>query len=241
MKVKSLSGTSSRCTDSSTPIRALLEPDDSPVLPQQQTQTTKAKMDFTDGWAQKDLTNNLKTGGTLLLVRNETLATTLSIFTTKRSAITNTVTYVKTRLNSQMSNLTDATQTEITEMVINGAKVWQAEVTGNLKSGPKSQFTFMLTFFEGSDEIVLVSAYSPSAAFPNAKSDVQRVLDTLTGIVPTPELVKYRSAPLLTDQAPLLSTSEGSQKLTNLKSMLDKGLITQQDYDTKKAEILKAM
>jgi hypothetical protein len=123
MKVKSLAGASSRCTDSSKPIRALLEPDDSPAPPQQ---TTEAKMDFSDGWVQKDVPSNLKALGTLLMARNETIATTLSIFTTKRSAITDTAKFIKTRLNSQMSNLSDATQTETTEMVINGARVWQA-------------------------------------------------------------------------------------------------------------------
>ena len=245
MKVKSLSGTSSRCSDSSKPIRALLEPDDSPAPPQQ---TTEAKMDFTDGWVQKEVPNALKAGGTLLLVKNETLGTTLSIFTTKRSAITDTATFVKTRMNVQMSNLADATQTEITESVINGARVWQGEVTGNLKTGPKTQYTYMLTFFEGSDEIVLVNAYAPSPVFATAKPEVQKVLSTLTGITPTPKVIKYTTTPSSIaktvsgsgTQAPL-STSEGSKKLSNLKSMLDKGLITQQDYDTKKSEILKAM
>jgi len=213
MKVKSLSGTSSRCTDSSKPIRALLEPDDSPTPPQQ---TTEAKIDFSDGWVQKDVPSNLKALGTLLMARNETFATTLSIFTTKRSAITDTAKFVKTRLNIQMSNLTDATQTETTEMVINGARVWQAEVTGNLKSSPKSQYTYMLTFFEGADEIVLVNAYALSTVFPNGKPDVQRVLGTLTGLTPMSQAVKHISTPAVKEassppsQAPLLK-SEGSK------------------------------
>jgi hypothetical protein len=212
MKVKSLSGTSSRCTDSSKPIRALLEPDDSPASPQQ---TTEAKMDFSDGWVQKEVPSNLRALGTLLMASNETFATTLSIFATKRSAITDTASFVKTRLNIQMSNLTEATQTETTEMVINGARVWQAEVTGTLKSGPKLQYTFMLTFFEGAAEIVLVNAYAPSTVFPNGKANVQRVLGTLTGLMPMSQAVSYTSTSAVKgalsppSQAPLL-TSEGS-------------------------------
>ena len=215
MKVKSLSGTSSRCTDSSKPIRALLEPDDSPIPPQQ---TTEAKMDFSDGWVQKDVPSNLKALGTLLMARNETLATTLSIFTTKRAAISDTATFIKTRLNIQMHNLTDATQTEITEMVINGARVWQAKVTGNLKVVPKSEYTFMLTFFEGAAEIVLVNAYAPSTVFPNSEANVQRVLGTLTGIIPISQAVNYTSTSAVKEvssspsQVPLVK-SEGSMLL----------------------------
>ena len=43
--------------------------------------------------------------------------------------------------------------------------------------------------------------------------------------------------------SPALSSSSGSptDKLEALNSMLKKGLITQKDYDLKKAEILKSM
>jgi len=38
-----------------------------------------------------------------------------------------------------------------------------------------------------------------------------------------------------------LNSSEGAKKLLELKSLLDQGVITQQDYDIKKAQILKSM
>ena len=38
-----------------------------------------------------------------------------------------------------------------------------------------------------------------------------------------------------------LHVSDGAKKLIELKSLLDKGLITQKDYDNKKTEILKSM
>ena len=38
-----------------------------------------------------------------------------------------------------------------------------------------------------------------------------------------------------------LSASEGAKRLVELKSLLDQGVITQQDYDAKKAQILKSM
>jgi len=38
-----------------------------------------------------------------------------------------------------------------------------------------------------------------------------------------------------------LTASEGAKRLVELKSLLDQGVITQQDYDAKKAQILKSM
>ena len=43
-------------------------------------------------------------------------------------------------------------------------------------------------------------------------------------------------------QAPLpANSSDGAKRLIELKSLLDKGLVTQKDYDLKKQEILKSM
>ena len=43
-------------------------------------------------------------------------------------------------------------------------------------------------------------------------------------------------------QVPLpANSSDGAKRLIELKSLLDKGLVTQKDYDLKKQEILKSM
>lgn len=57
-------------------------------------------------------------------------------------------------------------------------------------------------------------------------------------VVTKPTEVK---SPASTTLVQPLSASEGAKKLLELKSLLDQGVITQQDYDLKKAQILKSM
>jgi len=46
------------------------------------------------------------------------------------------------------------------------------------------------------------------------------------------------SAPLDQTEIPTPSSEDSKQKLTHLKEMLDEGLITEAEYESKKAEIL---
>jgi hypothetical protein len=59
----------------------------------------------------------------------------------------------------------------------------------------------------------------------------------------TPTAVKLLESKPLVAPAPVvpISSSEGGKRLLELKSLLDQGVITQQDYDTKKSQILKSM
>ena len=84
MTIKSLSGTSSRCTSDVFPIRAMLEPS-SAVLTQN---TSNARIDLPDGWESKPPTDVMKAGGTVLYALNRTIDSGLLLSTAKRSGIT---------------------------------------------------------------------------------------------------------------------------------------------------------
>lgn len=100
-------------------------------------------------------------------------------------------------------------------------------------------------------------------SFPNVPesgvmpSDVQAEIPTIiretNSSIVTPAVTQSQTAPSAiapkqqelkqgsTSVNPQLPTSEGAKRLLELKSLLDQGVITQQDYDTKKAQILKSM
>ncbi|MEI7430577.1 MAG: hypothetical protein WCL27_08980 [Betaproteobacteria bacterium] len=90
MVVKSLSGTSSRCTNVDYPIRALLEPSSDPV-PQSNTQ---AKIDLPDGWESRPPSDVAKNNGTIMRAYNRTIDSWLQISVVKRSAVTDIEKYV---------------------------------------------------------------------------------------------------------------------------------------------------
>ena len=65
------------------------------------------------------------------------------------------------------------------------------------------------------------------------KSDTSPVLPKVSKPV--------ESKPQVTPLVQPLNATEGGKRLLELKSLLDQGVITQQDYDAKKAQILKSM
>jgi hypothetical protein len=73
-----------------------------------------------------------------------------------------------------------------------------------------------------------------SDSFPTRLSPVT---SQVAPIVTPPVESKPQVVPLVQP----LSATEGGKRLIELKSLLDQGVITQQDYDTKKAQILKSM
>lgn len=241
MVVKSLSGTSSRCTDSARPIRALLEPDTSPEKAQP-VLTTNAKIDFPDGWVQKDIAPALKSGGTVLIARNETLGASMMVLPVPRRTITDSATYVKTRVATQLGIMDNSSATETVQLEINGAKVWQTEVSGNLKTGTKPAYTYLMTFYDGPEELVLINSYALTTVYPIAKPEIQKVLATVTGVVATPLPTPRANVSKGSSSSASGTISKSpTEKLEALNDMLKKGLITQQDYNSKKVQILQGM
>jgi len=56
-----------------------------------------------------------------------------------------------------------------------------------------------------------------------------------------PKMVEIKQTDVIKQVALPANSSDGAKRLIELKSLLDKGLITQKDYDLKKQEILKSM
>jgi hypothetical protein len=84
--------------------------------------------------------------------------------------------------------------------------------------------------------------WSSATNFPNQKDEFQRILNTISGIslsvksMVTPSPIKIK-----VQDGNGGSSSNAVGRLNELNELLKKGLITQQDYNIKKTEILKSM
>lgn len=204
--------------------------------------STTAKIDVPAGWEKRDLSSSLKVMGGTLFMTNKTTDSGFVMFTTKPTVITDVGAYIKTRIATQMSNLDNSTAKDIIQTSISGLPVTQVEVTGNLKTGQKLLLTYLLTFYESSNEVILISMWASNANFPNQKAEFQRILNTISGISPSAKSIVTPSPIKITVQdSSGGSSSNAVQRLNELNELLKKGLITQQDYNSKKAEILKSM
>jgi len=110
---------------------------------------------------------------------------------------------------------------------------------------------YIVTILEGDNEILVINAYTPQSNYEKDKDELRKIAMDISGIAanPTTANVSIANPSQQVDEvqptirAPAVetttNTSETSNKLRELSKMLSEGLITQQDYEAKKADLLK--
>lgn len=191
--VKSLSGTSIRCTNPELPIRALLAYSDeasvapksgqvvaTPASPKPSPVVSKASFTFPDGWTNTPLTEQMIATGGVVYGINRTSDIGLLLSTTKRDGIGDLTEFAKARRAGQASRLTDAQQLPIKEVTVNGKRAVRFNVTGAGKSG--LNLTYVVTVIEGATEIVMLSAWTSTGNFENQNGAMTLLADRVSGI-----------------------------------------------------------
>ena len=206
------------------------------------TVTTKAKLDFPNGWEQRPLSDKLKAGGNVLYSESKARETGILLATVSRVGITDVATYAATRSAAVASALQDATRSPATTFMINGASAWQVEISGKttpripIIAAERSPVTILQTVYAGNDEIVVLNSWAAASNYLSQKVELKEIANSLRGIRPvimaTQNSTKSASG---SDQA------EAAKRLAALKSLVDKNLITKDDYETKKQSILNSM
>lgn len=202
--------------------------------------STSAKIDIPAGWEKRELTPALIAMGGTQFMTNRTTDSGFAMFTTKNESMTDANTFIKTRIATQLSNLENSSSKDVIQTSILGMPVTQVEITGNLREGQKLLLTYFLTFYVASDKVLLISFWTNAATFAQQKDRFQKILGTISGIsasnksIASPIKIKVQNSNEV-------KPSNSMERLNDLNELLKKGLITQQDYNSKKAEILKSM
>jgi hypothetical protein len=205
-RVKSLSGTSSRCPDSNMPIRAMLEPiplgekftppsgsSVAPIVSQEVNNrplTTEARLELSDDWVQKDIPEALQKRRMVLIAGNKKLGAILYLSTAPQSELLTGEKMAENLLKSQVSKIDNPTASEIAALKINGANAWQFHVSGNLKNASATAaagtaVTYTDTLYEGDKEIVVLNTVSTTENYERLRPDLFAIENSLTGIVKT--------------------------------------------------------
>jgi hypothetical protein len=239
--VKALSGTSSRCTNPEMPVLAEVE------SKSVDSNTTQARINIPDGWVQQPVSDALKAGGVVLSAWNQTLDAGLQLATFKRPAMTSADEFVASRKASQLTRLRESQGTPTTRLSIDGLPAWRYEVSGRVPDGKIATYT--ITIVEGAHELVSVMAWTTAVAFKEGRGQqLTAIADTLAGLpgsrsfaaANTPEPAPVSSVSQATaSPRPIAAGSESAQKLRELNGLFKEGLITQEEYEAKKVELLK--
>jgi len=252
MSVKSTSGTSPKCIGSDLPVGALLE------LSPSSSEFVKvlSSIDIPEGFKRNQLSPlNIK-DNVILSAINPQQDAGLNLFTINKSLVTVDASQYAYDSLKKLSNFLDSpTQTEVESRTINGTRVWRSLTTGIPKTGEyKKPITYLQVVYEGSLQFALLRQWTGEDNYSGSKRGFEATAESIQNLVggnagssrgsnksistltPTAnEIVK--NSPQPKNKA----STDITSKLENLKQLLDKGLITQKDYDSKKAEILKTL
>jgi len=179
--IKSLSGTSVRCTNPELPIRALLVfSDDKTTAPAPTQYPSKISLTLPVGWEQKPLTEQMVISGGVLYAINRTTDTGALLSASKREGITDVMAFAVSRRANQANKLTDPQQSQVSELEVNGKKALRFDVTGSLKNGLK--VTYMMTLIEGATEIAILNTWTAAANFEQQKEAMGLLAQNVTGL-----------------------------------------------------------
>jgi hypothetical protein len=117
--------------------------------------------------------------GVVFYAANRTLDIGLMIKAVRHGGITDLPTYALTMRASQPDRLTDATWSEVAHLEVGGRNAARYSVTGihnNIK------LTFVTTFIEGCDQIVIVDAWTGATNAPQQMTMLESLAATVSGI-----------------------------------------------------------
>lgn len=194
--VKSLSGESSRCsTNLNKPVRALLIPAEDLPLPAGKTieskdpgvkakATSSAQLELSDDWQQRPLVAGQDPKVIVLYVVNKTTNTALTLGSIQRSELGQISVFAQTRQATLAANLTDAKLSPVETLKVGQLPAWRYTVTGNSKRGKQTSWTYMVTIYEGRDEVIIVNSWANSLNFELQQAEMHKIEDGLSGVVP---------------------------------------------------------
>jgi hypothetical protein len=257
MIVKSVSGVSPKCAGSDLSVGALLE-----VSPSSsEFEKVLPSIDIPDGYKRNQISEQEKIKENLLLSTIDTVQDSgLNVFAINKSLVKiDSAQYASNALKVIEGVLEAPSATTIFSTAINGARVWQNQVSGVfIKGNYKLPISYLQTLYEGDSQFVLLRQWTGEKNFPALAMGYENTAKTLKNLVKEKSKSSKESVSTATRLSPTLtptaneilnnssqpknqSSVDTASKLETLKQLLDKGLITQKDYDLKKAQILKSM
>jgi hypothetical protein len=250
-KIISLSGTSSICQNPALPIRAEVE--------FTYNHSSKAGIEVPDDYDAQPIKDLERFNGRLLLAKSKSVSDkSIMISSMAKKPNLDMDTMANNFEKAQINLLKDGASKNSERLKINGLNALRFEVTGTTKGVFGKDMTYLITLIDAGNEVLYINEWCPSSMFTETKPEFVNIVSSVKGLegesisdgIKTtitkqniPAKADPKSATLAPAVSPVPFSSSGNptDKLEALNSMLKKGLITQKDYDFKKAEILKSM
>ena len=174
--IKSLSGTSSRCTDARYPIRAeiVFAPDTATPAAPPSVYVSPVRFDSLVGWDSAPLSDAQSKAGWYAKIRNRNIDAEALLSATTHDGITDMDAYAQTRKTALLTAITDPVPIEqVHQLEINGLHAYRYIVTGKAKNGQLA--TYVGTIIEGPKDIAVIVTYTFAANYDQQKDALAQI------------------------------------------------------------------
>jgi hypothetical protein len=175
-EIKSLSGTSTRCTNQVQPIRALIEP---VSIPEVTTTFTYAPLPDNEPTPLNDV--NRFNRAVAIGARVDKKGG-YSIISVQKHTVSDINVTAEQRRGQMVIQMLEPVQGPIKPSMINGVPTLQFEIAGSYKDGSNGKF--LVTLFDGLDEVVMVTLWTRIEEYEDQKPNFLAFLNSAGGLVP---------------------------------------------------------
>jgi len=250
--IKSITGLSPKCPTEGNRVLALLEWSVSTTF------ASKAEMNIPDDYKLEDLNETQKFNGIILKATNSKDDTSLQITSLNRELVPDIKSYAEKLKVNTASILDDPEQTKIEELKINGIRALRYETKGKLKNLFGTRYSYLETIMEGDNEIILIESWATTSKFEKHKDAIEQLAFGISGLKPkstetaTKEPVKQTIDTAIKAVSDVTATTNEIippaatfnttvQKLRDLQELKKEGLVTDEEFQTKKKQLLDKM
>jgi len=266
--VKSLSGTSYRCTNPALPIRAMVvvrsaEDPSPPESPKATNTPSRVGLRLPKGWESYPPSEPEAARGIVLNAIDRTTQTRVTLYSEKRQGAGDMVKYSEAKRATQAAALKNPQSSAIAPIEINSFQAWRYEVSGTAYDDER--YTYHNTIIDTGSEIVRVSAMSKESEYSAQRSSMESLAYGLAGFQHTTSpsnSVRSSESPSASSLPPTAASDSGgavasgatapqgpansrtgsaAQRLRELSSLFKEGLITEKEYDEKKKKLLEEL
>jgi hypothetical protein len=131
------------------------------------------------GFELKAIPDNLKSAGAVFDALNRTLDIGMVVIPMQRDGVADLMAFALTRRANQADRLKDATFTDVIHIQVAGRYAARYSVTGTYNN---LKITYVTTFIEGRDQIVIVNAWAGATNAQQQMSVLESLAGTVSGI-----------------------------------------------------------
>jgi hypothetical protein len=136
-------------------------------------------IDLPPGFELKSIPDNLKSAGAVFDALNRTLDIGVAVIPMRREGVADLMAFALTRRANQTDRLKDATSTDAIRLQVSGRNAVRYSVTGTFNN---LRITYVTTFIEGRDQIVMVNAWAGATNAVQQLTVLESLAATVSGI-----------------------------------------------------------